>query len=126
MHIDKWKVHEGDYVDEDNCHWEDAESFLAGKIMGFCGCGNNEVALKYIRDVMELIEKIHTGEGESWRAAYTALDDFFSNNSGLQYTIYYLLDMKELTTHGGSVPGWLTKKGKEVLSDLQEIFPEDR
>jgi len=43
---------------------------------------------------------------------------------GLAYGYLYMLDVLELTEHGGTVGGcWLTDKGKEVLTAIREFVP---
>jgi len=126
MYIDKHKSNDypedTGYRDEDGAYWDNAESFLCGHILGFCGCGDNEVAAKYIRSIMYLINEIFADK-ENYKERWKELDEYFGGNAGAQYFVYYWLDQKEFTEHGSSVPGWLTPKGKEVLADLMEIFP---
>jgi len=38
----------------------------------------------------------------------------------LMYFMWYWFDKEELTEHGGSVPGWLTKKGLGMLNKLNK------
>ena len=116
MYIDKWKGEFG-YIDEEGCHYDDDESFISTHILGFCGCGCPEEALKYIKGILELLKDYK--DPNYW----SKLDNFFNNNEGLKYTMFYLLDSKGLTEHGYSVPGWLTEKGKGILGDLIEIYP---
>jgi hypothetical protein len=33
-----------------------------------------------------------------------------------------VIDNKEFTEHGGSVPGWLSKTGKSLLHELNDIY----
>lgn len=88
-------------------------------IFGHCGCGFPEESQKFIRDVLQHIDHLSNGlktieEGLS----------FFDNHIGLAYTMYYIFDKYELTEHGSSVPGWLTEKGKKVLDQLNELYPD--
>jgi len=107
MHIDKYKQADGWYLDEEGVSYEDAGSFLGTKILDFCGCGNPDSALEYVRDVMQNIKG----------------KDFDSRKyDGKEYFVWYYLDNKELTDHGSSVPGWLTEKGEEFLEDLNEYL----
>ena len=55
---------------------------------------------------------------EEWSAAEKRL----FGSSGAAYFVYYVLDEKELTEHGTSVPGWLTEKGLTLLQDLNEYL----
>lgn len=94
---------------------------------GFCGCGMPEEALLYMRSVMQALKD----RSDAWAAndkeaadrANKHRDTFFQS-LGQEYTIYYLLEDKGMTEHGGSVPGWLDAYGESVLDDLNEFFDE--
>lgn len=99
-----------------------------GGALGFCGCGDPETALRYIRDLLRLIgergpDSFAPGGMDQWNEWYKGhrakVDAFFHDDRGAEYLAYYLLDDKGLTEHGGSVPGWLTPKGKDILADLE-------
>ena len=127
MTFDKFKQPDGSYIDEDDCTYEDAESFILSGILGFCGCGMPEDTGKYIRDVLMHVDKLaNLSRGEGWVDRYAEWGSdgkkIFAN-SGSEYFAYYVLSEKELTEHGGSVPGWLTDKGRDVLKDLSELYP---
>ncbi len=105
-----------------------AEDVLSDAL-GFCGCGAPDTALRYVRNILHAISQRcpdpHTHE--EWLAWYRtvsrpAIEALFNNDPGAEYLAYYLLDDKKLTEHGGSVPGWLTDKGKGILADLDEMF----
>lgn len=108
------------------------ESGVLGDVFGFCGCGDNGAALLLMRDAMRLIDRPYPGfpEGPDSAACRKWFDEqraselaLFGPNSGVRYLVWYVLDEKGLTEHGGSVPGWLTDKGKAVLADLEALFP---
>lgn len=139
MRIDKYKTTDGHdkgtiwdgYTDPDGVWHQDANGFILGYIFGFCGCGMPTEAMKYIRDVMQHVENLHVlnNPDELTPDARSALYDKWAEdgkaifpNQGAEYFAYYVLDAKGLTEHGGSVPGWLTPKGREVLSDINEIL----
>ena len=111
------------YVGSDGCHYEDAVSVLGG-VLGFCGCGDPEAALRYIRDVLRLIDEPRPDghvEWEKWYEGHRAREVALLPDEGARWLVYYLLDDKELTEHGGSVPGWLTGKGDDVLAALNTM-----
>lgn len=104
--------------------WEDA----LGDVLGFCGCGRPEDALLYIRNLLRILnedspDSFGPGGREKWNEWYknhrARIDTFFHNDSGAEYLAYYVLTDKDLLEHGGSVPGWLTQKGKDFLTDLE-------
>lgn len=88
-----------------------------------CLCGNPEAVLGML---LRLLRWIDTDLGKpgpnwsdvvsSWRAQFTE----WCPDQGTQYFLLYWLDhhAQDLTEHGGSVPGWLTKKGKDLLEAL--------
>lgn len=125
MNIDKFKK-EGGYYDEDGVFHEDAESFLQTKILGFCGCGNPELSLKHtqtaLRQVYNLKELVW--EKKQTFKDWDAESEKLLGGEASAYFMWYWLDTKELTEHGGSVPGWLSTKGYELLEDLDEYFEE--
>lgn len=88
----------------------------------FCGCGAPWLCWGWIRDTFRRmkIEAERFDRGNS----YTVLDppDFavLRYTSGPELIVFYLLDHLDLTDHGGSVPGWLTPDGLEVLEFLEE------
>jgi hypothetical protein len=112
------------YEDSDGvCHM-DSEGLL-GSYIDLCGCGNPEEALKFIRLSLSQIDKLKTVwqkeiTYENWEKENKEI--YF--NSGIEYFTYYMLDNYKLTEHGGSVPGWLSEKGKILLHDLNIWYEE--
>lgn len=121
MHIDKYKKEVG-YEDPDGCFHEDAESFLQTYSLGFCGCGRPEDSLAYVRDVLQHIDNLKqlVWEKKQTYEEWTAAGKKLFASDGAEYFAFYVMDTKGLTEHGGSVPGWLTDKGREMLEDLNE------
>ena len=124
MHIDKFKQPNLSYLDEDDIYYDNAEDFIQTKILGFCGCGDQEANLFYIRDVLQYIDRLKTHVHEdilTFQDWYAEGDELFKTE-GARYFAYYFMDREELTEHGSSVPGWLTEKGYELLEDLNELL----
>lgn len=105
-------------------NWKNA----IGDVLGFCGCGSPETALLYVLKILRVLDEKGPdswgpGGKDAWNEWYAAhrarLDGVFHGDAGAEYLAYYLLDNKNLTEHGGSVPGWLTGKGKDILADLE-------
>ena len=129
MHIDKYKSNDG-YIDESGCNYDNAIDFIQTHIFGFCGCGCPDDNLIYVRDSLRLLAKFrfsYHDEKEKWEDFYKmyrlSVDNHFKS-SGAEYFMWYWLDNKGYTEHGGSVPGWITSKGEELLQDLEEITQE--
>lgn len=123
MHIDKYKTEDG-YCDESGCHYANAEEFLQTNFLGFCGCGDPDENLKYIRDGLAHIDAERTEPFKDWYEKWTAEGlKIFGNENSRQF-FFYWADSEELTEHGGSVSsgGWLSAKGKQLLDDLNELI----
>lgn len=123
MHIDKYETTVGEYIDPTGCAWESAEDFLQGYVLGFCCCGQPDANLKFIAQVLKHINELKT---EVWSKNISFEDWQFQGSTiaseNALYFAYYFLDQKELTEHGGSVPGWLTDKGIEFMEDVNELY----
>lgn len=126
MNIDKYKKEDG-YYDEDGRYYEDAESFYQTKVFEFCGCGRPEDNLEYIMKGLSYIDREHP-EGMSYEQSCEWVKKWIEDgiplfgNEESRYFFFYWADKEGLTEHGGSVPGWLTDYGREVLDDLREII----
>ena len=106
-----------DYVRPDGCHYDSAVDAL-GSVLGFCGCGAPEAALRYVRSALRCLNPPTWKDYDAWRARADAV---FRGDEGAEYVMWYLLSDKNLTEHGGGVPGWLTELGKGVLVDLETL-----
>ena len=124
MYIDKYKQAEGNYVDEADCFYDDAEKFLQAKILGFCCCGDAALNLEFIRNGLQHIMK---GFGPNDPSLFDEWYDkwveegikIFGNESSCQF-FFYWCDKEGLAAHNYSIPGVLTDKGAELLEDLNE------
>lgn len=126
MTLDEFKQPD-DWYKFDGCDYETAEDLLQTGFLGFCGCGDPEGNLEYIRSALEILAerfpRIPDREREQWDTWYKqhgerVLAHFGNDRSA--YFFYYWADRNRLTEHGGSVPGWLTDKGKHFLKVLSE------
>ena len=116
MHIDQYKTADGDYLYEE-CTFDTAEDLLRYQV-GYCGCGDPESALKYLARVLDFVNRyLDVGADDGTEA------ELFPVEGSIWHT-YYMLDDKELTEHGSSVPGWLTDKGRELMEDIQELYKD--
>jgi hypothetical protein len=95
--------------------------------LGICGCGNPDDTLMYIIDVLQLMEDYHNNL-MTWEEYYEKQHALAkADNEGLSWLLWYWLDDKGLTEHGGNVSGcWLTTKGYEVLQMLNEWIDDLR
>lgn len=99
--------------------------------LGFCGCGDPEAALEFLKSVLLAIRKrsnenreIEESEAESqerWKRNSAALRELIGMETApaMAWSYLYLLDSKGLLEHGGNCSGsWLTEKGEDVLDAL--------
>lgn len=115
------KDDDGYLVDAEGLHHESASDYMC-HVLGFCGCGVPESALAYVRDAMKAIQAM-TERGYA-KPDIDACYRMFASD-GERYFVWYRLDNLELTEHGGSVPGWLTDKGKDWLVALDEALEQE-
>lgn len=103
------------YHDDDHICYFTAEGFIAQHIFNFCGCGDIESTLQYLRDHMQLLD-------DHKKARFTLGNRF--TYTPAEYLVWYELDRVRLTEHGGAVPGWLTDYGEQLLHDLNIMYPK--
>jgi len=101
----------------DECDWEDLVDYIQTGLFEFCGCGNPERNLEYIMNGLSYINEFIGGELDE----LTKMGIEIFGNDESKYFFFYWADKEELTDHGNSVPGWLTKKGEELLAALQYL-----
>lgn len=127
MYTDQFKQPQGNYKSPDGCSFDTAEDYLQIELMKFCGCGHPDYNLQYIRDVLLHVDRLKQEVWEkitpydSWNADGKKL----FTSDGQEYFTYYVLTERELIEHGGSVPGWLTELGYQVLEELQHLYPKE-
>lgn len=99
------------YLDEEGVSHRSKKSYLQTQILGFCGCGDPDSAMIFVRDILRLLKE------RKW------LDDEMKQklpNDGIYYFVLYVLDSMKLTEHGSSVGcSWLTNKGEKVLENIE-------
>jgi hypothetical protein len=110
----------GGYKDPEGCWHEDATSLLQAGLLRFCGCGRAEDNLRYILRGLEMVATYATGTPD-----YSERSCEVFGASEAEYFFYYWADKEGLTEHGGTVPGWLTEKGKTLLAMLREWSVEE-
>ncbi len=126
---DEYKTSDDSY-NKEGSDYETLESLIQCGFLKFCGCGNPEDNLLYILGGLELLaerwpilglrDKMNHEEWEVIYNSWFAKNDKYYSNEGAKYFFYYWLDTMSFTEHGGSVPGWLTDTGEELLQLLKE------
>jgi hypothetical protein len=123
MHIDKYKTEDGEYLDENGTTFTDELSFLQVGILGFCCCGDPETSLAYIRDRLEYIKSYGlVGQNKISLFSLNKQCHELFHTTGEMFFFFYSMDKLGLTEHGSSVPGWLTVKGENFLSDINDFL----
>lgn len=124
MHIDLHKQEDGTYL-IDGTTFEDEMAVFQTHMLDFCGCGSPETSMRIIHQALQLLKNKWDETIDYNQFDKSTLELFGSE--GIRYFFWYVFDDKGLTDHGGSVPGWLTDKGSELLDDLTEYFnrPEE-
>ena len=114
------------YLDSDGVgHGSDLVSVMM-TIIGFCGCGQPDSVLEMMRDGMELMSdewrETHEEARKDHRVYFAELQkrqlEIFGNWAMADF-FWHWLDANDLSEHGGSVPGWLTKSGHDLLEDIR-------
>lgn len=116
LSFDRFKTKTGGFIDPKGCYHETADSVIQVGILGFCGCGDPDENVTFIGKILRLFEYREQNTYEQWKSKVREL----LPNGDIEYFIWYWLDKEEYTEHGGSVPGWLTDKGKQLLSDITQ------
>jgi len=109
--LEKLKEENGGYVDDDDgCFWETPAEYLQLRVLGFCGCGNPEEVMVYVKEMLEKLE------AKEWGAYEDMAYMFF---------IYWAND-KDFAEHGTTARcSWLTDKGHELLNDIKTCVQEE-
>lgn len=118
MHIDKHKK-EDHYEDSNAYYYKDGIEFIQGGLLGFCGCGDPESNLNYLREVLSYID-LRVGFRTSEEKLKEIKAALFPEERAMDF-IFYVLDEMGLVEHGSCLPGWLSPKGRELLEDLEEL-----
>lgn len=99
--------------------------------LGFCGCGNPEDVLLFIKNVLKAIDGRHkTKTDEQFRediskALSLGTSDVYNmdnNRYGLFLFVLQVLDGRRVLTHGGSIGGaWIDDYGKTLLEAFEVV-----
>lgn len=122
--IDKYLSSLREGYEYDGVWYEDEENLLVSGFCNFCGCGRPEESLDYVYKALQHVQNL---QDKVWKNLDT-YDNWSKQEKklfpikGSAYFMYYWLDNMEFTEHGGSVPGWLTSKGKELLELIEEYY----
>jgi hypothetical protein len=92
---------------KDGCYHETQADYLQTELLGFCGCGNPEEMMMYVKALLEKLDK------QEWGAYEDKPYMFF---------VYWAND-KGYAEHGTTARcSWLTPQGKELLADINTVI----
>lgn len=123
-------------ISDEYVSYTDIKSELLSRL-GFCGCGLPDESLNLINDLMIYIRQWNTPfEGillsKEWEIRNKANHEYLhkiiaSNYDGLCYVLFNLLADKNITRHGGSLPGWVEdyKFAEKLEKYINHINNED-
>lgn len=110
----------------EGCHYETLADIVGSGMLGFCGCGAPEENLRYVLGGLALMNEERPGwpsnsmpEFHKWYERHKARCLAHFGSERAEYFFYYWCDEKKFSEHGGSVPGWLTDSGLQLLADLR-------
>lgn len=97
-------------------------NYIFSNIFNFCACGCPEDTLAHIRDGMRLVKRLRDEvQNDDHPLIWSEWNDeclVHFGGEAQKYFMFYWFDEKGLTDHGGSVPGWLTEMGEQILDKL--------
>lgn len=111
------RTEDGAYIDDNDCQWDDLEGFLQGYILDFCLCGDPEINLSLIYDLLTFLKERSniddkTTGFENWLNLYRLREQFLikyvkDNPKAFLNFFWYVMAKKNITEHGSSIPGWI-------------------
>jgi hypothetical protein len=121
VHFKYTKQDDDSIVSESGCNYESLQDFIHTDIFGFCGCGMSEDVDSLIYNILTILNIQNSLTFKEYKARL----EMYLPTDALQYFMFYWLDFKGFTKHGGSVPGWLSDKGHELLNLLDLVYEKE-
>ena len=104
-------ISEYPYVDENGVSYQSKKGYLQTKVLHFCGCGDPDAVMIYIRDFLQKLDKQEWGDYEDMPYMF----------------LCYWSDHEGLSEHGTTARcSWLTDKGKELLNDINWCLENEK
>lgn len=99
------------YKDEEDCHYQSKADYLQIEILGFCGCGDPDDTMLYVKEMLERLDNQNWGDYEDRPYMFFV---YWANHKGF-------------AEHGTTARcSWLTGKGSELLADINLVIEEQR
>lgn len=111
-------------VGPDGWDYDNLGDYIMTGLLGFCGCGMPEEALKWLRDCLSDVEHRSNVEWKQEPPVYQGRIHARMEPlpRGVEYLLWYWMDSLQLIEHGGSVGGsWLTERGTHLLRRLEAM-----
>lgn len=118
-----WNDERQVYV-KDEEDFDSVDQLIHNGFFDFCCCGMPDASLRFIWEVLYSLDYIWQAKEmpqEEWSSRWKAWEEKQKDVNAV-YFLYYWLDNEGFTEHGGSVPGWLTSDGEDLLYSLNKIF----
>jgi hypothetical protein len=100
-------------------YYKDNLKNILSKVLGFCGCGDPESTMVFIKKFLDLKQELHENIIKYDEYEKLRIMLFESHPQEIMWIIEYLLDDKRITTHGGNVSGsWIDDEAFKLTLDL--------
>ena len=104
---------------KDDCHWEDAETFLVNGVLKCCGCVDSKSVLKVVIAVLSRMSEYEELECEAF------VNQFFGGAEGAAYLVITMLEEIGALEHGTSCRySWPTSDGQLLLQSCKLVLSE--
>lgn len=92
----------------------------------WCGCGDPQGDLIFLRDILKLYRDRAANGCDKWAEVTELIKVFLPWDCRLADAYLKVLTSHDLLEHGSGVHGsWLTEKGQEILTLLENGIPDD-
>lgn len=99
------------YLDEDGVSHRSKKGYLQTNILHFCGCGDPDSVMVYVKDFLKRLDEQKWGE-------YEDIPYMF---------LVYWADHNGFAEHGTTARcSWLTEKGQELLADIEWCLENEK
>ncbi len=111
------------YQIPDGVYVEDLEELLNCSVLNHCGCGCNQSNLELIYHLLKYQKELFDNDYKNYKKSQEKLIFYIKSHAEevLQF-IWYQLNELEILEHGGSIPGWLSDKGKHFFDLLEQYI----
>lgn len=110
--IEKLKKIDKEFLDENGVTWQTEADYLQIEILGFCGCGDPDDTMFYVKEMLEKLGKC------DWEIPADKEREYM-------FFVYWAND-KGFAEHGTTARcSWLTDVGEELLTDINKVLEKE-